>query len=118
MLNVCITETFSKPLNVADDCMTASSILDGNHNASRGRLNCTVEGEQMAGWSAKDVDENQWIQVDFGAPVEITKVSTQGQGGESTHHVTSYMLSFSSDGETFQVYQEAAQDKVFVLCFF
>lgn len=66
----------------------------------------------MAGWSAKDIDENQWIQQDFGSQVEITKVSTQGEGGESTHHVTSYILSFSSDGETFQVYQEAGQDKV------
>lgn len=67
----------------------------------------------MGGWSAKDADENQWIQIDIGNPGEITKVSTQGEAGESTHHVTSYLLSFSSDGENFQVYQEAGQDKVF-----
>ncbi|XP_020893204.1 thioredoxin domain-containing protein 3 homolog isoform X2 [Exaiptasia diaphana] len=105
--------SFSKLFDVPDDSITASSVLDDNHNACRSKLNSAVDGDQMAGWSAKDIDENQWIQIDIGNPSEITKVSTQGKGGESTHHVTSYLLSFSSDGENFQVYQEAGQDKVF-----
>lgn len=111
------TETFTESLGVTDgkvpdDCISASSSLDDNHSPSQCRLNTKEEGEKMAGWAAKDNDENQWIQIDFGRLAEITKVSTQGKGGESTHHVTSYLLSFSTDGENFTVYQEGGQDKV------
>jgi hypothetical protein len=112
-----ITVTFSESLGltngkVPDDCITASSALDDNHSPACCRLNSKEEGEKMAGWAAKENDENQWIQVDFGKLAEITRVSTQGKGGESPHHVTSYLLSFSTDGENFTTYQEGGQDKV------
>ncbi|EDO26763.1 predicted protein, partial [Nematostella vectensis] len=86
--------------------LSASSELDDNHAACRGRLNSKIEDDKQASWAAKENDENQWLQVNLGQEWEVTKVSTQGKGGESSHHVSSYTLSFSTDGQEFQVYKE------------
>ncbi|XP_032239507.2 thioredoxin domain-containing protein 3 homolog isoform X3 [Nematostella vectensis] len=111
-------EKFTEPCGVEsgslpDAALSASSELDDNHAACRGRLNSKIEDDKQASWAAKENDENQWLQVNLGQEWEVTKVSTQGKGGESSHHVTSYTLSFSTDGQEFQVYKEGGEDKVF-----
>ena len=97
---------------ITDEAITASSELDEFHGPSRGRLNTKPEGEQMGAWAAKDNDENQWLQVDLGKVTRVTKVASQGEGGESNHHVTSFSLSYSFNGQEFSLYQENSELKV------
>ena len=103
---------------IADEAITTSSVLDEFHGPSRSRLNTKPEGEQMGAWAAKDNDENQWLQVDLGKTVEVTRVGTQGSGDSAEHRVTSYTLSVSQDGEDFQLYKENGEEKVLDVAFF
>ena len=48
-------------------------------------------------WSSLTVDGNQWIQVEFGTPFEITAIQTQGRS-DYDQWVKSYKLSYGSDG--------------------
>ena len=98
--------------SIPNDAIKASSELDDQHSASRSRLNTKPEGELMGAWVPLQSDESQWLQVDCGKIVEITKVSTQGGGEGDEHHVTSYILLFSDDQENFQEYQENEETKV------
>ena len=115
-------EKFTQPLGmedskIADEAITTSSVLDESHGPSRSRLNTKPEGEQMGAWAAKDNDENQWLQVDLGKTVEVTRVGTQGSGDSAEHRVTSYTLSVSQDGEDFQLYKENGEEKVLDVAF-
>ena len=98
--------------NIPNDAIKASTELDVQHNASRSRLNTKPEGEQAGAWVPLESDENQWLQVDLGKVVEITKVCTQGGGESVEYRVNSYVLSFSEDQENFQEYQENGETKV------
>jgi hypothetical protein len=91
---------------IPDDAITASSVLDDGHAASSCRLNAKAEGEKKGAWAAKDNDENQWLQVNLGQCARLSKISTQGENGESTNHVKSYSLSYSRDGENFISYDD------------
>ena len=97
---------------IPDDALTASSMLDEFCGPTRGRLNTKPDGDQKGAWAAKDNDENQWFQVDLGKATRVTKVATQGQAGESSHHVTSYSLSHSLIGQDFCLFHENGAVKV------
>ena len=93
--------------------ITASSEWDKNHAAGRARLNIASWHRKVGAWLAKYRDLNQWIQVDFGRNVKITKFATQGRSHHHQQWVTSYTLSYSVDGATdFEVYQENNNEKV------
>lgn len=62
-------------------------------------------------WVSKFKDANQWLQVKFGQRVEIRRVSTQGRQNVD-HWVTSYKLSYSSDGLEFNQYQTNENETV------
>ena len=98
--------------SIPTEAIKASSELDEQHNASRARLNTKPEGELMGAWVPLQSDEEQWLQVDFGKVVEITKVCTQGGGDGVEHYVKGYIMLFSQDGENFQEYQENNETKV------
>ena len=98
--------------SIPTEAIKASSELDVQHNASRARLNTKPEGELMGAWVPLQSDEEQWLQVDFGKVVEITKVCTQGGGDGVEHWVKTYTMLFSQDGENFQEYQENNETKV------
>lgn len=66
----------------------------------------------MGAWVPLQSDEEQWLQVDFGKVVEITKICTQGGGDGVEHCVKTYIILFSQDGENFQEYQENNDSKV------
>ena len=76
----------------------------------------------MGSWVPLQSDENQWLQVDLGKILEVTKVSIQGGGdgdgdGDGVSmYVTSFILLYSEDGETFQDYQENNAEKVRNIC--
>ena len=98
--------------SIPTEAIKASSELDEQHNASRARLNTKPEGELMGAWVPLQSDDEQWLQVDFGKVVEITKVCTQGGGDGVEHCVRTYVMLFSQDGENFQEYQENNETKV------
>ena len=75
-------------------------------------MNIAADGEQKAAWCAQENDENQWLQVDCGGMVLVTRVAVQGRGDEA-NWVTSYTLSYSHNGEEFLVYEENGEAKVF-----
>ncbi|PFX23757.1 Thioredoxin domain-containing protein 3-like [Stylophora pistillata] len=114
----CDADSYSEPLGlenglISSEAITSSSELDDKHSASRARLNSKPEGELMGAWVPLESDENQWLQVDLGKVLEVTKVSTQGGGDGVSTYVTSFILLCSEDGETFQDYQENDAVKVF-----
>lgn len=114
----CDAGSYSEPLglengHISSEAITASSELDDKHSASRARLNSKPEGELMGSWVPLQNDENQWLQVDLGKILEVTKVSIQGGGDGVSMYVTSFILLYSEDGETFQDYQENNAEKVF-----
>ena len=92
--------------------ITAYSQYDENHGPENARLSHVADGRKKGAWSAKTNDLNQWLQVDLGRDVKITKFVTQGRQ-DSEQWVKSYTLSFSTEKElVFQTYQENGQDKV------
>ncbi|XP_071959441.1 uncharacterized protein [Antedon mediterranea] len=98
----------SVPLGLEDgtvftDQLSASSAYNNDmHRAGpdRGRLNTEVTNSQFGSWASLTNDLNQWIQVDFGAIVEVTGVILQGRS-EFNQWVTSYEVLHSLDGINF-----------------
>ncbi|GBM76178.1 hypothetical protein AVEN_138625-1, partial [Araneus ventricosus] len=50
-------------------------------------------------WAAADLDENQYLQVDFLDEANVTGIITKGRE-DIPQWVTAYTLSYSNDGET------------------
>ena len=94
--------------NIPDDQMNATSHYLAYYSYN-GRLNGT------SGWCAGSRDNyaDDYLQIDMGAEYSVCAVATQGKSSGS--YLTSYQLSFSTDGETWSTYQEDGQDKVYKL---
>lgn len=90
--------------NIQDSQITSSTAWK-NLPPENGRLN----GESS--WSAEQNDKNQWLQIDLGEILAITKIATQGRHNYD-QWVTSYLLSYSSDGKTFENYKFDGTEKV------
>ena len=68
----------------------------------RARLNThTGSGD----WAAKENNDSQWLQIDFGELVPVTKVVTRGKQ-DADHWVIQFSLSYSLDGRHFAEYKE------------
>ena len=92
--------------------ITAFSQYDVNHGPENARLSHVADGRKKGTWSAETSDANQWLQVDFGRNVKITKFATQGRQ-DNKQWVKTYSLSFSEENApAFQTYQENDADKV------
>lgn len=92
--------------------ITASSSYNKNHGPSNARLNNVAANGKTGAWSAGANDANQWLQVDFGRNVKITKFDTQGRQ-DYDQWVKTFTLSYSADGvSVFETYQENGVDKV------
>lgn len=91
---------------IRDDQITASSHYSSNPPRSA-RLNAGA-------WSAKKLDLNQWLQVDFERSTIITGISTQGldYDGLGFDFVTDYTISFSNDEQNFHGYKPQGELKV------
>ena len=98
-------------LLVSGGQLTASSEYSANHAASQGVLN---NQKNSGSWSARTNDYNQWLQVDLGKTMKVTRVATQGRYSGYNQWVTKYKLQYSDDGVSFQYYKEQGQttDKV------
>ena len=92
--------------HVPDGAFSAST----SHNAKKGpparsRLNIHSDSKGYGAWSAKTNDGKQWLQIDFGELVQVTKVATQGRQ-DADQWVTKYTLSYSLDGMHWAGYKE------------
>ena len=89
---------------IADSQITSSTFWERLVSA-KGRLNGATA------WAAGQNDQYQWIQVDLGEQKIVTKIATQGRNNYD-QWVTSYGVSYSLNGQTFNQYQVNTTDKV------
>ena len=92
------------PNTVPDDKMTASSVILA-YNPYEGRLN-----GNSAWCPSTSSNLDDYLQIDMESLRSVCAVATQGKSSGS--YVSSYKLSFSTDGVTWNTYQEQNQDKV------
>ena len=103
---------------ISDGKISASSELDANHPANRGRLYMKVSGSKQACWSARTNNVNQWLQVDLGSQyTRLTGIATQGRNSFEYQCVTKYKVQYSNDGQNFNYYRQPGQttDKVNII---
>ena len=89
--------------------MTASTVYGTKFYPYFGRLH---ENRGYGGWCPKTkTDRTDYLQVDVGTMLSVCAVATQG---EKVYHewTTSYKLHLSSDGVTWNVYEETSTTKV------
>lgn len=91
--------------------ITASSSYNRFHAAWLGRLGRVKTGRYIGAWCAKDKNYHQWFKVDFGRPMKITKIASQGRQ-DVGHWVTSYYVSFSADNIHWAMYRFRSVNKV------
>ena len=91
--------------HVPDGAFSASSSYSAKNAPARSRLNIHSDSKGYGAWSAKANDGKQWLQIDFGELVQVTKVATQGRQG-ADQWVTKYTLSYSLDGMHWAEYKE------------
>ena len=89
---------------IPDGAFSASS-TSAKHDPTRSRLNIHSDSKRYGSWAAKANDGKQWLQIDFGELVQVTKVATQGRQ-DADQWVTKYTLSYSLDGMHWAGYKE------------
>lgn len=104
-------EIGSEDGKIPNRAFTASTKWDTYHRANRARLNTVANKRYRGAWSARKNNRRQWIQVRLGRKTRITGVVTQGRQ-DANQWVTSYKLSYSSNGRTFRPYRENGRVKV------
>ena len=91
---------------ITDGQITALTELNASHGATNGRLNFKAAVGKTGAWSALRNDVHQWLQVDLGAKLEVTGIQIQGRQ-EVDQWVTTFTISYSSDGMTYTPYQNS-----------
>ena len=92
--------------HVPDAAFSASSSASNKHGPARSRLNIQSVGKKGYGaWSAGTNNGKQWLQIDFGELVRVTKVATQGRQ-DANEWVLKYTLSYSVDRMHWAEYKE------------
>ena len=91
---------------IPNSAMTASSEYNQYSEAERGRLNEMIDGSYYGGWSPKTSSANigQWLQIDLGKNVKVTRIATQGRynvGWWTKTYTLSYRI---QGGSTFEQY--------------
>ena len=91
--------------HVPDAAFSASSSAQAKHAPARARLNIHADSKGYGAWAAKTNNGKQWLQIDFGELVRVTKVATQGRQ-DNDNWVTKFTLSYSVDGIHWVEYKE------------
>lgn len=65
-------------------------------------------GGRTGAWSAKTNDKGQWIQVNLGKSLEVTKIGLQGRQ-DYAQWLTEYRVSYSLDGQHFTVQNQVGK---------
>ena len=101
--------------SIKNNQITASSYINQNkdhyHAPWLGRLQRHRKGRYAGAWLAKYNTAYQWLQVDFGKPSKIIKISTQGRH-DAPMWVTQYYVTRSLDAIHFKQYEERNSIKV------
>ena len=102
---------------IPDSHITASSQLVDGFGAPRSRLYILRNGSLYAAWIPWAQDQDQWLQIDIGEPLNVvTAVATQARG-DYTRWVTSYKLQYSDKKATdFKFYIEEGSTESKVTC--
>ena len=94
---------------ISDARMTASTVFGTISYPYFGRLH---ENRGKGGWCPKTrTDRTDYLQVDVGTMLSVCAVATQGEK-EYSAWTTSYKLHLSSDGGTWNAYEETSTTKV------
>ena len=103
--------TCAEPLGIESgkipsSAMTSSSDYNQYCQADRGRLNEVIEGSYYGGWSPSTSNANrgQFLQIDLGQNVKVTRIATQGRynvGWWTKTYTLSYRI---QGGSTFDSY--------------
>ena len=94
---------------ILDSAITASSFYSEYYKPWFGRLNLHLG---RCAWIPKtEGRDNAWIQVDLGEIKLVTGVATQGRCTDDLR-VTSYTVSYSTDGGNWEFYKESDSTKV------
>ena len=89
---------------IPESAMTASSVYNQYSPAGRGRLNKVRDGGYYGAWFPRTARPGEWIQIDLGKNVKVTKIATQGSYNIATWTKT-YSLSYRiQGGSTFAPY--------------
>ena len=91
------------------DSFSASSQFNILSPASKGRLN--LRGSYAA-WIPAVVDSSPWIQVDLRTLSDVMAVVTQGREDGQPQLTRAYSVSYSVDGDKFDVVSEKNETKV------
>ena len=91
--------------HVPDAAFSASSIDSASFVPARARLNIHPDSKGKGAWAAKTNNDKEWLQIDFGELVRVTKVATQGRQ-DADQWVTKFTLSYSVDGIHWVEYKE------------
>ena len=94
----CVYIGCSAPLGMADGTITDTQITASSSSGHAHQARPT-----SSGWQSATLDQNQWLQVDFGKKTDVTKVKTWGARGH--YYITTYTLSYSEDGSNFKPHQ-------------
>ena len=91
---------------ITDGQISASSEHSAPLAAIRGRLNAQHSPGKGGSWSAKSLDQNQWLQIDVASSyTKVTRVATQGRS-DKAQWVTKYMLQYNNDEGEFNDYKQ------------
>ena len=93
---------------IPDFAVTASSMFSVNHAPKYARLYTLHRDGHYSTWCPRRNRVGEWIQVDLGTVVMVTKIATQGRT-EYPGWTTKYTLKYSVNGTKFENYQN---DKV------
>lgn len=94
--------------------ITASSVFNQFHAARLGRLGQVKRGRYVGAWCARHNNHLQWFKVDFGRPMKVTAVLTQGRQ-DTNQWVTSFYLSSSQDNVHWETYKFRSGYKVIAM---
>ncbi|XP_078346319.1 LOW QUALITY PROTEIN: SCO-spondin-like [Oculina patagonica] len=100
---------------IPDSSITASSMVSPGttwYMPGNGRLRFKRISGRYGAWSAGNLRDNSWFQVDFGRFVKVTIISTQGRD-DAQQWVTKYRVTYSYDGNFLRDYQEGGYVREF-----
>ena len=95
---------------IPDSHLTASS-YSGNYKPNNARLNRHTHNGFYGGWAAGANNQQQFLQINFGQWVKITRIATQGRS-DADQWVSMYTLASSFDGVSFDTYEQNKREAV------
>ena len=87
---------------VPDSAMSGNSPSNSNLRPRYGRLNSQSPNP---GWCSGTNRYSDYLQVDFGKAVKITRMATQGRY-DANHWVTHFSLAYSQNANLFEIYEK------------